>query len=232
MKHAVVGPDSSPLRIGPFSRKVGLSAAVLRAWEARYGLFSPKRTPGGYRLYGPEEATRVRRMRAHLARGMAPAESAQLVLAERRRPGPGRDLVTAWRLLDTAAAQQLLDTVLEDPEPHVAAAALLPLLAMLTPDRRHVAARMVETRLLTLAGRWHDGPGPLALVGCGAGDHDTLPLIVCGLALHRRGWRIVYFGADTPEPVFAGAAAALAPDAIVIGPLEDPLATALQLGGS
>jgi len=149
----VIGPDSSPLRIGPFSRKVGLSAAVLRAWEARYGLLSPARTAGGYRLYGAEEATRVQRMRAYLARGLAPAESAQLVLAERRRPGPGRDLVSAWRLLDTATAQELLDGVLEDPAPDVAAAGLLPLLDVLSPERRHVAARMVETRLLTLAAR-------------------------------------------------------------------------------
>lgn len=231
-EHTVVGPDSSPLRIGPFSREVGLSAAVLRAWEARYGLFSPMRTAGGYRLYGPEEVTRARRMRALLARGMAPAESAKLVLAERRRPGPGRDLVTAWRLLDTATAQQLLDTILAGPEPDVAAAELLPLLDRLTPERRHVAARMVETRLLTLAGRWHEGPGRLALIGCGAGDRDTLPLIVCALALHRRGWRIVYLGADTPARAFASAAEALEPATVVTGPLDDPLATALQVGGS
>jgi methanogenic corrinoid protein MtbC1 len=91
---------------------------------------------------------------------------------------------------------------------------------------------MVETRLLTLAARWHEGPGRLALVGCGAGDHETLPLIVCGLALHRRGWRIVYLGADTPAGAFASAAEALEPDAVVTGPLEDPVATALQVGGS
>jgi DNA-binding transcriptional MerR regulator len=224
--------DSGQLRIGPFSRKVGLSASVLRAWETRYGLFSPRRTAGGYRLYGAEEAVRVRRMRAHLARGVAPAESARLVLAERRRPGPGRDLVEAWQLLDTARAQELLDAALEGPEPEVAAAGLLPLLDVLTPERRHIAARMVETRLLALAGGWHAGPGPLVLVGCPEGDHDTLPRIVCALALHRRGWRIVYLGADTPAAAFAGAAEALRPAAVIAEPLGDPLATARQTGGS
>ena len=68
---------------------------------------------------------------------------------------------------------------------------------------------MVETRLLALGERWHEGAGPLALVGCGPGEHDTLPLIVLALALHRRGWRIVYLGADTPVDAFASAAAAL-----------------------
>jgi DNA-binding transcriptional MerR regulator len=220
------------LRIGPFSRKVGLSASVLRAWETRYGLFSPTRTASGYRLYGPEEAATVRRMRAHLARGVAPAESARLVLAERRRPGPGRELVAAWQRLDTAEAQQLLDAALRGPEPELAAAELLPLLDLLAPERRHVAARMLETRLLTLAGSWHEGPGKLALLGCEAGDHETLPLIVCGLALHHQGWRIVYLGADAPAGAFADVARALEPDAVITGPLEDPLAAARQTGGS
>ncbi len=228
----MAGPDSSHLRIGTFSRRVGVSAAVLRAWESRYGLFTPARTRGNYRLYGPEEATRVRRMRAHLARGLAAAESAQLVLAERRRPGPGRDLVAAWRELDTAAAQRILDDVLDGGEPDLAAAGLLALLDVLPPDRRHVATRMVETRLLALADGWHEGPGRLALLGCRAGEHGTLPLIVCALALHRRGWRIVYLGADTPDAAFAVAADALRPDAIVTGPLDDPIAPALQSDGS
>jgi MerR family transcriptional regulator, light-induced transcriptional regulator len=76
---------------------------------------------------------------------------------------------------------------------------------------------MLETRLLVLGERWHDAPGPLALVGCGPGEHDTVATIVCALALHRRGWRIVYLGADTPLDVFAGVAAALLPERIVVG---------------
>ena len=140
--------------------------------------------------------------------------------------------MAAWEALDTAAAQRGLDELLGGPEPDVAAASLLPLLGALSAERRHVAARMVETRLLARAERWHEGPGRLALVGCRPGEHDTLPLIVCALALHRRGWRIVYLGADTPEEAFASAAEALRPAAIVTGPLDDPLATALQAGGS
>jgi DNA-binding transcriptional MerR regulator len=226
----MAGPDSSQLRIGVFSRRVGVSAALLRAWESRYGLLTPRRTAGGYRLYGAEEAERVGRMRAHLSRGLAPAESAQLVLAERRRPGPGRDLVAAWRALDTANAQRLLDAALGGAEPEVAAAGLVPLLDVLPADRRHIAARMLETRLLAFADGWHEGPGRLALLGCRAGDHRTLPLIVCALALHRRGWRIVYLGADTPDAAFTGAAEALRPAAVITGPLADPLAVAAQSG--
>ncbi|HEY6887143.1 MAG TPA: MerR family transcriptional regulator [Solirubrobacter sp.] len=215
-------PVSSPLRIGAFSRQVGISAAVLRAWETRYGLFNPRRTSGGFRLYGPEEERRVRRMRALIARGMAAAESARQVLAEETEPRGRAGLAEAWRTLDADGAQVALDALLGGPEPEVVVARqILPLLAELPPERRHFAQRMVETRLAESGATWHDGRGPLALAGCGPGEHDTLELLVLVLALRRRGWRVVYLGADTAIEVFASIADALAPRRIVVG-FRDP----------
>jgi DNA-binding transcriptional MerR regulator len=215
---SVAIPVSSNLRIGAFSRRVGISTALLRAWEARYGLFSPIRTAGGYRLYGPEDEQRAQRMRALIGRGLAAAESARLVLAERRSTTAGPELAEAWRALDPLAVQQALDALLDGAEPEVVAAeVILPLLRDLPAAYRHFAGRMLETRLLALGERWHDAPGPLALVGCGPGEHDTIATIVCALAHHRRGWRIVYLGADTPVDVFASVAAALLPARIVVG---------------
>ena len=43
--------DSPLLRIGELSRRLGVSDHVLRAWENRYGLLQPVRSPGGFRLY-------------------------------------------------------------------------------------------------------------------------------------------------------------------------------------
>jgi hypothetical protein len=44
-------PDGPPvLRIGELSRRLGVSDHVLRAWENRYGLLQPVRSPGGLRL--------------------------------------------------------------------------------------------------------------------------------------------------------------------------------------
>jgi DNA-binding transcriptional MerR regulator len=214
----VTAPVSSNLRIGAFSQRVGISAALLRAWEARYGLFSPTRTPGGYRLYGPEDERRAQRMRTLIARGLAAAESARVVLAERRSTTAGPALADAWRALDAIAAQRALDELLDTSEPEVVAAeVILPLLRDTPAEYRHFASRMLETRLLALGERWHDAAGPLALVGCGPGEHDTVATVICALALHRRGWRIVYLGADTPVDVFASAASALLPGRIVVG---------------
>ena len=78
---------SAMVRIGELGRRVGVSEHVLRAWERRYGLLRPERSPGGYRLYSAADERRVRRMQAHLAAGLSAAEAARAALSE-ERPGP------------------------------------------------------------------------------------------------------------------------------------------------
>ena len=38
--------DRPLLRIGELGRRLGVSDHVLRAWESRYGLLQPERSPG------------------------------------------------------------------------------------------------------------------------------------------------------------------------------------------
>lgn len=74
--------DPAVLRIGELARRLGVSQDVLRAWERRYGLLKPVRSPGGFRLYTTADEQRVRRMQSHLARGLAAAEAARAALDE------------------------------------------------------------------------------------------------------------------------------------------------------
>ncbi len=78
---------SARVRIGELGRRVGVSDHVLRAWERRYGLLRPVRSPGGYRLYSDADERRIRRMQAHLAAGLSAAEAARAALSD-ERPGP------------------------------------------------------------------------------------------------------------------------------------------------
>src|SRR5690242_6251025 len=64
------------LRIGELSKRTGVSAELLRAWERRYGLLRPARSSGGLRLYTAGDVGRVRLMQQHLADGLAAAEAA------------------------------------------------------------------------------------------------------------------------------------------------------------
>ena len=72
------------LRIGELSRRVGIRAATLRAWERRYGLFEPARTGGNYRLYSAVDEARALAMTELLATGVSAAEAAELARAGRR----------------------------------------------------------------------------------------------------------------------------------------------------
>ena len=57
--------------------RTGLSVAVIRVWERRYGVVEPGRTAAGYRLYDDEAIQRLTAMRALIADGWAPSQAAQ-----------------------------------------------------------------------------------------------------------------------------------------------------------
>lgn len=212
------------VRIGELARRSGVSPDLLRAWEKRYGLLRPTRTEGGFRLYGDEDAARVARMQVGLASGLSAAESARAALTE--EPPREDDLLDALLALDEERAQSALDRSFERlTEEAVLQQSVLPALREIgerwargeaSIAQEHFAANLIRGRLLALARRWDQGVGPRALLACAAGEQHDLPLIVFGLALHRRGWRILFLGSDTPFEVTAATAAAERPDLVVL----------------
>ncbi len=52
--------DQFPIRI--LSEKTGVAPTTLRAWERRYGLLKPERTPKGHRLYNRNDVDKVMRV--------------------------------------------------------------------------------------------------------------------------------------------------------------------------
>jgi MerR family transcriptional regulator, light-induced transcriptional regulator len=58
----------------------GVSIPTLRAWERRYGVVAPIRTPSGYRLYDENAIARLRHMRTLVSSGWRPREAARRVL--------------------------------------------------------------------------------------------------------------------------------------------------------
>ncbi|MBM6403068.1 MerR family transcriptional regulator [Phycicoccus sp. CSK15P-2] len=75
---------SPSMRIGELAARTGVSTHVLRAWESRYGLLSPSRSPGGYRLYGADDERRVREVLGLRDQGVSAMEAARQVLAAER----------------------------------------------------------------------------------------------------------------------------------------------------
>lgn len=59
----------------------GVSVPLLRAWERRYGIVAPTRTPSGYRLYDDAAVDRLRTMRRLVDEGWTASEAARAVIA-------------------------------------------------------------------------------------------------------------------------------------------------------
>jgi MerR family transcriptional regulator, light-induced transcriptional regulator len=218
-------PAEELLRIGELSKRAGVSAESLRAWERRYGLLRPTRSPGGLRLYSLDDLERVRKMRVHLAAGLAAAEAARLAASPDGGDTPRGSadpvalrvaLTAAVERFHEAAAQAVLDRAVAALSVDALLVELvLPYLRELgarwergeaSVAQEHFASGLMRGRLLGLARGWGLGVGPVALLACLPGEFHDLGLIAFGLALRARGWRIVFLGADTPiETIDTGA---------------------------
>lgn len=221
-------------RIGELSHRTGVSPELLRAWERRYGLMQPERSGGGFRLYSPADEARVRRMQQHLAQGIAAAEAARLALetpaGEASQAGTMEEiaaqLTRALEDFDEAGGNRALDAALASFSlDSVIGGLLVPYLHELgerwergevTIAQEHFASNVIRARLLALGRDWGSGYGPRALLACPGGELHDLGLLLFGLALGRRGWRITFLGADTPLSTILWTATQVNPDAIVI----------------
>lgn len=234
------------LRIGELSRRLGVSPDVLRAWERRYRLLDPDRSPAGHRLYGRDDEARVRRMLDLMADGYGPGTAARLARTPAPAPAPGPgptgsldalrlELRSALDVFDDAGAQAALDRLLAafGLETVLEHAVLAELAALGLRWRRgeagvaveHFASALLRSRLRALGRGWDRGVGPLALVACPPGERHDLGLLCFSLALREHGWRITFLGADTPVAALADAAASVEPHLVVVGAVQrDPLA--------
>ena len=223
------------MRIGELSRRSGVSPELLRAWERRYGLLEPTRSPGGLRLYTPDDLRRVQAMQQHLAEGLAAAEAAALATStatgdEAPTAGARGELAAALSSFDEGAVHTAFDSLLA----RLSLDALLrevviPYLHELGEQWRkgeasvaqeHFASSLLRGRLLGLARGWGRGLGPLAVLACAPGEQHDLGLLAFGLALRGRGWRIVYLGADTPIESVADAVRSFDPAFVIVSAVD------------
>jgi DNA-binding transcriptional MerR regulator len=244
--------DDGVLRIGELSKRSGVSPELLRAWERRYGLLQPTRSAGGLRLYSPADLDRVHVMRQHLAEGLAAAEAAAEALKTRaveRTPAPAlspaamrEELAAALDRYDEPRAQAILDHVLAVVTVDtLLGEVVLPYLQELgarwargeaSIAHEHFASSVLRGRLLGMARGWGLGMGPAAVLACLPGEQHDLGLIAFGLALHARGWRIVYLGQDAPIETVEDVSRRLEPSLVVLHTVSaervEPVAAALR----
>lgn len=238
------------LPIRTISSLTGVNAVTLRAWERRYGLIRPSRTPKGHRLYTDQHVERIRRVVTLVERGVPIGRVRELLDSE-----PSPDAAGAgnrWRArLDRMAAaissfdEQELDRIYDEalsehPAEHVTRHLLVPLLAYLGERWRDLDGAIAEEHFFAmylrsklgarLQHRMRYSTGPRILAACAPGEQHEIGLILFALEAHVAGLRTVLLGADTPLEDVATARHRSAAEAVVISSSMDPSADFLADG--
>jgi MerR family transcriptional regulator, light-induced transcriptional regulator len=212
---------SGRYRIHAVAELTGVPEATLRAWERRYAVPVPVRTPSGYRLYSPKDVDQVKRMRELCASGMAPVDAAKMV-SEPGRPVPppialdddpyevmARRIVEATRRMDPTAieAEVRLAMALGDAA-SVVERAYCPALSeigrewergAISVGHEHLASEILTSatrELLRLAGP--SRPRGEVVLACFADEEHVLPLYAASFRFVEWNYRPQVLGARTP----------------------------------
>ena len=234
----------------------GLTIPTIRAWERRYGVVSPARTAGGYRLYDDAAIDRLVAMR-HLveAEGFRPSQAAAQVRAggaaidELARgtgqAGPwtpgGRDAVSAvreaTRRMDMGAIERVLDEAFAAERFEAATTNVVyPALRAIGDDwaagtidvaMEHAASETIRRRLSRFYDAAVDLPSPPdVVIGLPPGCQHEIGAMGFAVAARRRGLSVLYLGADVPVASWVRTAEVMAAPVAVIGAIRDADAAA------
>ncbi len=217
----------------------GVGVSLLRAWERRYGVVAPIRTPGGYRLYDDDAITRLRCMRQLVDGGWAASQAAEAVLAgliEPPVPPPstvaahadveafltavaGYDTVGIDSVLDAFFSRGSFEAVVDD--------LVLPAVAALGPARasgridvaaEHLASATVQRRLAALFDLGGaPGVGATVVVGLPPSCRHEIGTLAFAVALRRQGVNVLYLGPDVPIASWVHVVTERPTAAVVIG---------------
>ncbi|MGI2257879.1 MerR family transcriptional regulator [Shewanella sp. GXUN23E] len=212
----------SKLTIGDVARMTGVNPVTLRAWQRRFGLLAPTRTPKGHRLYSDADVQRIEAILSWLAKGVAISKVKPLLSqgapATTEQPdewqGHIRQLDSAVLALNSMQLHRVLDDV----------SALYPFRVLL----RHLLQPWLTQLPLLLSERpdgglltqWVHGQlwqrlsaiqmsrrGPLsARVVLLASADDSGPAILAGLELAAQniGWWLLSLSEAEQLPLLAG----------------------------
>lgn len=139
-------------RIHRVAQLTGVHPSTLRAWERRYGLLEPQRTPAGHRLYSDADVARVRRVAGLAADGIPYDRIGRLL--EQEEPPPAA----------LAATSDLVETLRDRARRHVSGFDLAGLedlyrQAVVALSVGEALERVLLPVLVELGDRWHEGAG-------------------------------------------------------------------------
>lgn len=240
-------PDEMPAGRFPIrtvSELTGVNPVTLRAWERRYQLLRPERTPKGHRLYSQQDVERIRKVLGLLDRGIAisqvtglleePAEALRAG-ARARKDDQTDDIWTDYQTRMRAAISRFdeatVDLIYNDalslyPVDLVNNRLTTPLLRSFGEHWKQRPVTVAEEHFFSvylrnkLGSRIHHlnqrSSGPLLLLACLPGEYHELGLLFFALAAVNRGYRLLILGANMPLEQLPAVIAQRRCDAIVL----------------
>lgn len=215
--------------------KTGIAADTLRAWERRYGLPKPQRTPGQHRLYSEYDIETIKWLMARQAEGLSISRAVELwneyiasgtdplaslpssafssTLASTSAHSSLTSLRVEWiqacQEFDERSAEQILNQAFSLFPVEVVCIELIQkgLVEIgnlwyqnkLSVQQEHFASNLAMRRLYALLSA---APAPTRpqtlLTACPTGEWHTFPILLLTLLLRRRGWNVIYLGANVP----------------------------------
>jgi MerR family transcriptional regulator, light-induced transcriptional regulator len=215
-------PAESLLPIRTVSLLTGVNTATLRAWERRYKLITPQRTPKGHRLYTPQEVERINQILELANQGISVSHIKPLLdqATEAVADLPATNIDDTWEnyqlKMKTAIEnfdEPALDSTYNDalslyPVDLVNQRLTRPLLHLLGERRKKRETGTIEERFFSvylrnkLGARIHHvhqrTNGQMLLLGCLPGEQQEIGLLFFALAAVTAGFRVLTLGADTP----------------------------------
>ncbi len=204
------------------SAVTGVNPITLRAWERRYNLIIPQRTPKGHRLYTKEDIERIERVTALLNQGMAISQVKPLLDQDQTPHGKNteqdsQDIWQKYQQMMLAAIEifdeQRLDSIYNDalslyPVDIVSSRLITPLLRKLGETWKETNSGIAEEHFFTVYLRNKLGAriqhmnqrttGPLLLIACLPGEQHETGMLLFALAALNNGYRTLVLGANLP----------------------------------
>lgn len=248
----LIGSSDVPLyNIQAVAAATGIPAITLRSWERRYGVPEPKRDPKGYRLYSERDIAVARWLRARVQDGVGISRAVNLLhVLDQGKPEvpeiPALDFDSLQRKLlkaidqmdEIAVSRVIAEGLMVATVEEVGLRLLQPTLyevgarwstGKLSVTTEHVGSHLIRSHLAQLV---RINPPPLRdeqiMIACAPGElHDIGPLMLA-LFLRRRGFDVIYGGANIESESFISDVRHMNPSAVCLSASTPQMAQSLR----
>ena len=153
--------DKKLIPIRELSELTQVNTVTIRAWERRYGLLVPQRTPKGHRLYSEEDITKVLDILAFIAKGV-PVGKVKALLTSQSTSSPKPSTNDWQQIIEqlentlnngslTQIKQSVQDLALNYPIALLRAEILQPLMHNLDDNNKIAELMMLQSTLVDYA---------------------------------------------------------------------------------